>query len=119
VLQGRDIEVRFVSQAAIAQQSSENDNILNWLQQILPIFEVDANAAMNVDTDAYVRKAAEANNVPAELLVDTEVVAQQRAQQAQQQQQARLIEQLQQAGAAAGTVSEAAGTLSEVRRNGG
>lgn len=118
-LQGVDLEVRFVSQAAIAQQASENDNILNWLQQVLPILEVDANAAMNIDTDAFVRKAAESNNVPPELLVNAEVVEQQRAQQAQQQQQARLVEQLQQTGAAAGTLSEAAGTLSEVRGNGG
>jgi len=117
-LQGMDIEVRFVSQAAIAQQASENDNILNWLQQILPIFEVDAQAALNVDTDAFVRKAAESNNVPAEVLVSREQVEQQRQQIAQQNQQNRLLEQLQAAGGAAGTLSEAAGTISEVQRGG-
>ena len=118
VLQGRDIEVRFVSQAATAQQASENDNLLNWLQQVLPILEVDANAAMNIDTDAFVRKAAEANNVPADVLVSREAVQQQRQQAAQQQQQAQLLEQLQQAGGAAGTLSDAANTISEVQQRG-
>lgn len=117
-LQGRDIEVRFVSQAAVAQQASENDNILNWLQQILPILEVDANAAMNIDTDEFVRKAGESNNVPAEVLVDREVVQQRRAEAAQQRQQAAVLQQLEQAGSAAGTLSEAAGTLNEVSRGG-
>mgnify|MGYP006421463145 FL=1 len=118
VLQGRNIEVRFVSQAATAQQASENDNLLNWLQQVLPILEVDANAAMNIDTDAFVRKAAEANNVPADVLVSREAVQQQRQQAAQQQQQQQLLEQLQQAGGAAGTLSDAANTISEVQQRG-
>ena len=118
VLQGRNIEVRFVSQAATAQQASENDNLLNWLQQVLPILEVDANAAMNIDTDAFVRKAAQANNVPADVLVSRESVQQQRAEAAQQQRQAQLVEQLQQAGGAAGTLSDAASTISEVQQRG-
>lgn len=112
-LQGRDIEVRFVSQAAIAQQASENDNILNFLQQVLPMLEVDADAAMNIDTDAYVRKAAAANNVPAEILVDREVVQQRRQEVAQQRQQQQVLQQLQQAGQAAGTLSEAGVNLRE------
>lgn len=117
-IQGRNIEVRFVSQAAVAQQASENDNILGWLQQVLPMLEVDADAAMNIDTDAYVRKAAEANNVPAELLVDKDVVQQRRAQAAEQRRTQSVLQQLQQAGEAAGTLSEAGATISEVTGGG-
>ena len=118
VLNDQESNVQFVSQAAVAQQASENDNILNWLQQILPIFDIDPRAAMNVDTDQFVRIAARSNNVPPEVLTDREVVRQQREQAQQQEQQAQFLETLQQAGAAAGTAGQAAEIINQVGRGG-
>jgi len=118
-IQGADFTVEFVSQAALAQQAAENENILNWLQQVLPVLQIDPQAANNIDTDEFVRKTAETNNVPPELMIDRAVVEEQRAQAAQERGQNRLVETLSEAGPGIQSLSEGAKTLSEVSRGSG
>ncbi len=116
VIRGEDFNVEFVSQAALAQQAAENENVLNWLQQVLPVLQIDPNAANNIDTDEFVRTTAEKNNVPPELLMSREAVENQRARQAQQAQQQNLVQTLSEAGPGIQSLSEGAKTLSEVSR---
>jgi len=113
-IKGEEFNVEFVSQAAIAQQAAENENILNWLQQVLPVLQIDPQAANNIDTDEFVRRTGETNNVPPELLVDREVVDQQRQRTAQQAQQQNLVQTLSEAGPGIQSLSEGAKTLQEV-----
>jgi hypothetical protein len=113
-IQGEDFNVEFVSQAALAQQAAENENILNWLQQVLPVLQIDPQASMNIDTDEFVRRTGKSNNVPPELLVDRDLVDQQRQQNAQQSQQQNLVQTLSEAGPGIQSLSEGAKTLQEV-----
>lgn len=114
-LQGRDFDVKFVSQAATAQQSAAADNILSWLQQVLPVLELDPQAAANIETDKTVRMLGELQNVPQELLTDPEQVQELRQQQSQAEQANQLASLLKEGGSGLGALADTAKTISETR----
>jgi hypothetical protein len=113
-LQGKEMQVEFISPAATAQQSAEADNVMNWLQQVFPVLEMDPQGTVNIETDKIIRGLGEMNNVPPEFIVGEEEVQQARQENAQLERAQQTLELRRQQGEAAGTLNEAAQTLQEV-----
>jgi hypothetical protein len=117
-LQGKEMQVEFISPAATAQQSAEADNVMNWLQQVFPVLEMDPQGTANIDTDKIIRGLGEMNNVPPEFIVSQEETQAAREENAQLERARQVLELRRQQGEAAGTLNEAAQTLQEVGANG-
>ena len=113
-LQGQELNVEFVSQAATAAQASDADNVLNWIQQVLPMVNLDPQAASNIDVDKAVRKLAEMNNVPPELLTSPDQVDQIRQQATQNEQQAQLAQLIKEGGPGIKALADSSETLQAV-----
>lgn len=84
---GGQIDVRFSSPAAQAQLITEAQNMSRFLQQIAPILELDPDAALNLDSDQYVRSMHRNLSAPPELLNDVDEVANGREQLSQRREQ--------------------------------
>jgi hypothetical protein len=113
-IQGSDLNVEFVSQAATAAQQTDADKVLAWLQQVIPMINVDPQAASNIDVDRAIRLLAELNNVPPEVLTDPETVQQARQQATQSEQQQQLATLLKEAGPGISALAESSETLASV-----
>jgi hypothetical protein len=113
-VQGANMNVEFVSQAATAAQQTDADNILAWLQQVIPMINVDPQAASNIDVDKAIRMLAELNNVPPEVLTDPEQVQQIRQQSTQAEQQQQLATLLKEAGPGINALAQSSETLASV-----
>ena len=66
-LVGVDLNVDFVSPAALAQLVTEADNMTRFLARIAPL---GPDALASLDTDQYVRRMARNLSIPEEVLLD-------------------------------------------------
>lgn len=87
-LQGRELTVRYSSMIARAQRMSEITNVARTIQAIAPFVQVDPTAMDNFNADESVRKIANINGLPQEMLRDKKQVEQIRQSRAQAQQEA-------------------------------
>lgn len=84
-LQGKDLEIRYVSQISKAQRSGEADTFTRVIQSIAPILEMQPQMLENINGDEVLRYHAEVFGLPEEMLRGREEVEQSRQQAAQQQ----------------------------------
>ena len=92
-LQGRKLNVKFVSQIAKAQRASEADSFARLLQIAAPILEMQPQSMDYLDGDQIVKYLANIYGVNHQLIRDTVDVDKKRQQQAEQAQQAQEMEQ--------------------------
>ena len=90
---GQNIDVDYVSAAALSQQTSEVDNIQRWFNAIIPFIELDPRGGQNVSVDDIIRTTARLYNIEPVLLRSIDAVAEQREQDAEQAQAAQQLEQ--------------------------
>ena len=110
-LNGVEIKVEYRSPMAIAQQSSQANNFLQFMGVAGPLIQADPSLMMEIDSAATFRNLATLLNANAIKFKDPQVVAQERAAIAQQQQQAQ---QAQVASELAGASKDAADAVSTV-----
>jgi len=87
-LEGRDLDVQYLSPIATAQRTSQAQNILRGLETMSAFFQVDPQATDNIDSDAAVQIVARSFNWPQDLIKnqdEVEAARQARAQAAQEQ----------------------------------
>lgn len=86
ILQGRDVDIEYVSPLARAQKSSSLNNTMKALEILMPLSQ-SLPVGDHVDPDGLVRHITEALGVPKTVLNSEEEIAQQRQQRAEQQAQ--------------------------------
>jgi hypothetical protein len=90
----KNLDVRYSSMIAKAQQASEALAVQKALQLAAPFIQLDPKVAQNYDGDAIARISVKVFGAPHEMLKDTKVVQQER-EAAQQQAQAQAQQQQQ------------------------
>ena len=86
ILQGRDVDIEYVSPLARAQKSSSLNNTMKALEILMPLSQ-SLPVGDHVDPDGLVRHITDALGVPKTILNSDEEIAQQRQQRAAQQAQ--------------------------------
>lgn len=114
ILQGKELTVRYSSMIARAQKMSEVQNIGRTIQTIAPFVQVDPTVMDNFDADASVRKIANINGLPQEMLRNKKDIEQMRKARAQAQQEAVDMKKQEAQTAQTVDMSSAAKNLSEV-----
>jgi len=107
-IQGQPIKVRYISSLALAQRAVDTRPIQALASFTASLVGSGLSDGKKFNGDAAISKWAELTGAPAQLVVDDELIAEQRAQEAaiqKQQLQAELTTQLAQAAATAGTVN--------------
>ena len=108
-LQGKELEVEFVSILALAQKQQSLTPIMNVVQGAIGMATSTQNMEMldKIDFDEVIDQTAELNGSPPSIVRSDKVVAQIRAQRAQAQQQAQQAQQMQGMVNGAKTLSQA------------
>ena len=86
VLQGRDVDIEYVSPLARAQKSSSLNNTMKALEILMPLAQA-LPVGDHLDPDGLVRHITDALGVPKTVLLSDDEIAQQREQRAIQQQE--------------------------------
>ncbi len=86
VLQGRDVDIEYVSPLARAQKSSSLNNTMKALEILMPLSQ-SLPVGDHIDPDGLVRHVTDALGVPKTVLQSDVEIQQQRQQRAEQQQQ--------------------------------
>lgn len=94
-------KVSYSSRIALAIKSLENSAFARTMELMAPIAQMRPDILDNYDFDRIARDGARNDGLPAEWLVDSDIVAEIRAARAQQAQQAQEMEQAGQLAAAA------------------
>ncbi|MDR3418686.1 MAG: portal protein [Nevskia sp.] len=92
-----DYQVEYLSPLALAQRSSDAEQVQRWLGTMQPLIQADPQVLDKVDADAVAEFLAERNGVPARLMRDAASLTayrQKRQQAADQQQQAASLQAL-------------------------
>lgn len=105
-LEGVELHIEYVSIMAQAQRAVGRSGIDGFTAYVGQVAAVDPSALDVVNVDELVKQAAERYNVPAQVIVDDDAVAQKRQQRAQQQQAAQQAQTIQTAATAAQTLSQ-------------
>lgn len=84
-IQGANLEPRYISPIAKAQEASTGESIMRWMQLLGPFAQADPSIFEMVDANELARTAAQMYGVPERILKSPEEVA--KAQAAAQQQQ--------------------------------
>lgn len=92
-------------------RSEEGASMMRWLEQMVPMAQVDPSALDVVDTEAWGRELAEINGVPMKVLLSPDAVAAKREGRAQAQQ----VEQMVAAAPAAADASQAVRNIVEAQ----
>jgi hypothetical protein len=106
LLEAPALEIDYVSPLSVAQKAAKGAAVTRTLQIVAPLVAGRPDILDNFDVDAIARIAADANGMPAEALVDRELVAQQRQ---QRQQQAQMAQMMAAAPGLAGAAKDIAG----------
>ncbi len=113
ILAGRKLDVRYSSLIAKAQRLNEGQNLMRVMEALIPIINVDAKAADNLNGDAAFRVVNETFGGPQEIVrnkKDVDQIRQARAQAQQAQMQAeQQAQEAQQAPEAAKTMQALSG----------
>lgn len=114
VLEGRNVQVKYISQIAKAQKISELDNFNRAIQTIGPVVQADPTAMDNINSDEAVKYIFKLLGTPAEILRKDKAVKDMRDQRQQaQEKQAQQQRDL----AASRQVQEAGPTLMQAQQN--
>jgi len=108
-----EVDIEFVSPAAVAQRATRLDNINRWLRVVLPVLELDPEAVVNIDTNQLVRVLGRLTNIPPQLMTAEEQAAAAREQMQQNQQGQQLVEQLRSGGEAVQSAAEGGQALEQ------
>lgn len=95
-LQGKSLNVEYISVLAKAQKNSAVDGINKTVAELGVLAQINPSVFDKLDTDKAIETIADMNGVPPSLIVSGEQVALIRQQRAQQQQQAQQAAALQQ-----------------------
>lgn len=87
------LQVKYTSQIAKAQKTSEADNFTRMLQTIMPLMEMKPGMMDNFDEDVLARKMAEVFDVHHTVIKDIKVRDKEREAAAEQEQQQQALEQ--------------------------
>lgn len=74
-IRGTDLEIDFVSPAALAQRTSDMENFARWLNMNLPLLELAPGEAKNIDVKEIMRGSARLLNIPPAFLRPLKKVA--------------------------------------------
>lgn len=110
-LQGRKIEPIYISPAAKAQAATKVLNIRRFLQELIPLANIDPTVLDIVDYDKLARELANGQDVSRKILRTVEEVAQKRAERQQS-------EQMNQAAQIAEPISGAIKNLADAKEKG-
>ena len=114
-LEGRPLDVDFVSVMAISQRASEQFNFQQWIGNMAPLAQVDPSILDIVNADEVARYAASTwHNVPGRLLRSPEEIAEIRQQKAEAAQAQAEAEAARQTAEVAEMGAKAVKQLSEV-----
>lgn len=91
LLESPTLEIDYVSPLSVAQKAAKGAAVTRTLQIVAPIVAGRPEILDNFDVDAIARIAADANGMPAEALVDRNLVAQLREQRSRQQQMMQMV----------------------------
>ena len=92
-LEGRELEVEYVSLAAKAQRASEGQNFMRTMEMIGPVMQMRPEAVDNFDGDEAIRYLSEITGLPARVMREERAVEELREQRQQQQQQMQQMDQ--------------------------
>jgi hypothetical protein len=112
---GAIVDVKFTSPAAQAQLLNELDGMVRFLSRNLPIFELDPDAVLNIETDKWIHKTGQLTMLDPELLrplntvkMDRKARSEQRAQMAAMEQENLKAQAAERMGRAVKATSETA-----------
>jgi hypothetical protein len=91
LLDAPSLEIDYVSPLSVAQKAAKGAAVTRTLQIVAPLVAGRPDILDNFDVDAIARIAADANGMPAEALVDRNLVAQLREQRGRQQQMMQMV----------------------------
>lgn len=106
-MQGRNISVRYTSQAAKAQATARGHGALTFVQQLVQLQPIMPTIVDHLDEAGLVNELADLTDVPRRLVADPKKVAQMRQQRAQEQQMAQMAEAAPQVAKAAKDFAQA------------
>lgn len=106
MLQDARLKVEYVSQLAVAQRSTQAASVMRTMQALVPLAQANPAILDNIDFDEVARAVADGYQLPAKLLRDPRLVAQEREQRAAQ---AAQMQQAQMAAGAAPAMRDMAG----------
>lgn len=107
-LQGKNLNVEYVSVLAKAQRNSAVDGINKTIAELGMLAQINPNVLDKLDTDKAIEAIADMNGVPPSLIVSGEQVALVRQQRSEQQMQMQQAAQLQQAATTMKDMGQAA-----------
>jgi len=107
LMDNRPLRINYVSPAFKAQQSSKSQSIERYLQQLLPLTQVDPTVLDALDMDRLVQEYALLGDVSPRVLRSKPEIDAIREQRAAQEQQAAQIAQAEQASSAMKNVAQA------------
>jgi len=87
------IQIRYTSQIAKAQRTTEADNFTRLLNVVAPIFQITPDMVDNIDTDVLIRKLGDVFDVHHTIIRDKRDVEGMRNERAKQQQAQQALEQ--------------------------
>ena len=105
-MEGRALQVKYLSAAAAAQRSGEGNAALRILEDIAPLIQIKPRLADRIDEDGLLETLADARGAPGRMFrsrIDADKIAAARAEQQQQAQQMAMMQ------AGAGAAKDAAG----------
>lgn len=91
LLDAPSLEIDYVSPLSVAQKAAKGAAVTRTLQIVAPLVAGRPDILDNFDVDAIARIAADANGMPAEALVDRNLVARMREQRGRQQQMMQMV----------------------------
>lgn len=109
-LASSDVEIFYVSEAAIAQERAKLAGTKRWLSEMIPLAQADPSIMEHVDLGKYVREAAITEGVTRKVIRSEEEVAERARARAEQEQMQTMM-------AAAEPVSKALKNVSEASQN--
>ncbi len=106
-LQGKRLDIQYVSPAAKAQIARKGLNLRRFTEEIVPLLQINPDIADALDMDQYVQEVAMYQDIPRSVLRTPEEIAAIRSQKQQMQQMAAMAEIAQPAAAAMKDVATA------------
>lgn len=106
-LMATDLTIDYLSPMAIAQRSTQSDDLVRFMQISAPIMQVDPTAAIYLNSGEAIKYVHSMTNLPVEVLRTDEEVQQIKDQQMQAQQTMMQMEMLTKGGAAVKDLAKA------------
>jgi len=111
---GAGIRVEYVSPLAISQKSSQVQATSVWINQLLPLAQIDPDVMEGVKTEEFARFSAEALHVPRQLVRSVEEIQQRREAKEQERQEANAVTTGREVAETAKTAAEASAVAGSI-----